>query len=62
MTALHFRWTILLNSMTKEQFNQTYIHPEMNREISLNEALALYSWHSNHHLQHIINAIERNNW
>lgn len=62
LEGVHSRWTILLNSMKNDQFNKIYIHPEMNREIRLNEALALYSWHSNHHLKHIVNAIERNNW
>ena len=60
--GIHERLTTLLKSLTEEQRNKLYVHPEHGREISLNEAIATYSWHSNHHLAHITTLIEEKNW
>ncbi len=60
--GIHERLTILLKSLTNEQLKLTYVHPEHGREISLNEAVATYSWHSNHHLAHISTLITAKNW
>ena len=62
LDGLHKRWVILLNSMTDEDFERLFIHPQHCREVSLKENLALYAWHSKHHLAHITSLIERNNW
>lgn len=60
--GIHERLTILLKSLTVEQREMLYVHPEHGREFSLNEAIATYSWHSNHHLAHITTLIESKNW
>ena len=60
--GIHERLTVLLKSLTESQRNLLYIHPEHGKEISLNEAIATYSWHSNHHLAHITTLIEDKNW
>lgn len=60
--GIHERLTVVLKSLTKEQRELVYVHPEHGREISLNEAIATYSWHSNHHLAHITTLIESKNW
>lgn len=57
---LHQRWVVLLNTMTEKDFARTYKHPQYGKEYSLTEALGLYAWHSNHHLAHITNLIDRN--
>lgn len=53
---LHKRWVFLLESLTEEQLNRTFIHPENNEIINLKENIYIYTWHCKHHLQHIINA------
>ncbi|MCB9048125.1 MAG: putative metal-dependent hydrolase [Lewinellaceae bacterium] len=53
LEGVHARWTTLLENIRGEQWRRTGFHPEHQREISLLEFLALYSWHSRHHLQHI---------
>ncbi len=53
---IHKRWVFLLENLTEDQFNRTFIHPVGNETISLKENLCIYDWHCKHHLQHIINA------
>ena len=59
---LHMRFTLVLKNMTEEDFARTIYHPEMEKSLSLAAMLALYGWHSEHHLAHITNLIERENW
>lgn len=59
--AIHCRWSVLLESMTDEDFAKKFIHPETG-EWSLEAALALYAWHSEHHTAHITRLRERMNW
>jgi len=56
LKSLHKRWVFLLNSMATKDFKKSFIHPEGNEELSLEENLCIYAWHCQHHLQHIINA------
>ena len=60
--ALHERWVTLMESMTLQDFNRTYFHPENNRQYLLAEVVALYDWHSRHHLAHITSLKERMKW
>ena len=59
--SLHTRWTVLLRSLTGEDFGKTIQHPELGN-ISLNWMLALYSWHCKHHLAHITELKKRMGW
>jgi hypothetical protein len=54
---LHKRWVRLLENLSMEDLKKTYVHPEHNRTFTLGQTIALYSWHSRHHLQHVKNAI-----
>ena len=51
--GLHKRWTHFLKSLTQEDLNRTYFHPEQNKFVKLYENIAHYAWHCNHHLEHI---------
>lgn len=51
LEALHQRWVVLLRSLTNEQWLRTYRHPEMGEQ-TMEQVLALYDWHSRHHLEH----------
>ena len=50
---LHQRWTILLRSMTDEDWERKLFHPEHKKEFTLKQFAALYAWHCKHHLAHI---------
>lgn len=51
--GVHARWTILLQSMQESDYMKTVFHPQHKRDIPLYELLALYVWHSKHHLGHV---------
>lgn len=61
LEALHKRWNVLWESLNDEQFARTYRHPEMG-EMRMDQVLALYAWHSTHHLAHITNLRARSGW
>ncbi|MGH9518946.1 MAG: YfiT family bacillithiol transferase [Terriglobales bacterium] len=52
LDALHRRWVALLESLTEAQFRCALRHSEMGL-MSLDQVLALYAWHSRHHLAHV---------
>jgi len=56
LAGIHQRWVFLLEQLNDSQLKRTYLHPEGNELVTLEEGLAIYAWHCNHHLQHIINA------
>jgi len=58
LKSLHKRWVYLLRDMSLEDFKRTFIHPEGNEKLTLEENLCIYDWHCRHHLQHIKNAKE----
>lgn len=62
LEALHKRWVHLLESISENDYKKMFLHPELNKKISLNETLALYAWHSQHHLAHITSLKVRMNW
>ena len=59
--GLHLRWVTLLKSLTNNELNRTFIHPEHNKKISLKENIGIYAWHCNHHLAHIRQALKMKN-
>mgnify|MGYP001610580228 FL=1 len=61
LESLHKRWAILLRSLTDEQFEKTFQHPEWGN-ISVSKTLALYAWHSKHHLAHITELKKKMGW
>ena len=62
LDGLHFRWVILLNSLTEQDFEKSFIHPEHKNEINLKESVGLYAWHCKHHLAHITELKKIKNW
>jgi uncharacterized damage-inducible protein DinB len=61
LEALHARWVILLRSIKPEDWKRTFNHPA-NGSMTLEYALALYAWHSRHHLAHITGTRTRMGW
>jgi uncharacterized damage-inducible protein DinB len=59
--GIHTKWSTLLGSMTEEDFQRKFIHPETG-EWTLDGALALYAWHSLHHTAHITRLRDRMGW
>lgn len=59
--GIHTRWAILLESMDGEDYHKGFEHPEHGR-LTLAKALAMYDWHSRHHVAHITNLRLSRDW
>jgi uncharacterized damage-inducible protein DinB len=62
LELIHKRWVAILKSMTPEDFERTFIHPEHQAPLSLEKTLALYAWHGAHHTAHVTALRERMGW
>ena len=51
--GVHGRWAALLRTLGEMDLRKSYFHPETGKEWHLYDTLAMYSWHSRHHLAHI---------
>ena len=58
LTALHKRWTNFLKSIQEDDLEKAYYHPASKKTVSIQEAIALYVWHGQHHLAHIQLVVE----
>ncbi|MGC8548200.1 MAG: YfiT family bacillithiol transferase [Acidobacteriaceae bacterium] len=61
LQALHRRWVLLLESLAPEQWERGYVHPEGGRH-TVKQMVAVYDWHSRHHLAQIEKLRERMGW
>ncbi len=62
LEALHKRWGMVLKNLSKEDVKKSYFHPESKKLVSIDEFIANYAWHCNHHLAHISELKKRMNW
>jgi uncharacterized damage-inducible protein DinB len=58
LDALHSRWVALLRSLQPADFERTIDHPE-NGTMSIDQLLAMYAWHGEHHVAHVRLAREK---
>lgn len=61
LDAVHTRWVTLLRTLKPDDFAKKFNHPELGVQ-TLDRTLAMYSWHSRHHLAHITTLRERMKW
>jgi hypothetical protein len=61
LSALHERWVGLWGSLSEEDFQRGYVHPEFGRK-NLVFSLSHYAWHSRHHTAHITSLRARQGW
>lgn len=52
LDGIHRRLTILLETLTPEQFARTATHPQLG-QVSVDFLVQMYAWHCRHHLAHI---------
>ena len=62
LSNIHLRWATILESLTDNDLQRTYHHPESGRNFTLNQVIAMYEWHGEHHYQHIYQLAIRNKW
>jgi uncharacterized damage-inducible protein DinB len=61
LESLHKRWMLVLRAMQPEEWKRTFRHPEIGL-MTLEKALALYSWHGRHHVAHVTSLREKMGW
>ncbi len=49
LDGLHAKFVQLLQSMTLEQYDRTFVHPQTGETVRLWTALNYYPWHARHH-------------
>jgi hypothetical protein len=59
--GLHARLVALLEAMSEADFQRGFNHPERGR-VTIADNLALYDWHSRHHVAHIASLRARSGW
>jgi uncharacterized damage-inducible protein DinB len=59
--AVHARLVALCESMSEADYQRTFVHPERG-SVTLADNLALYAWHSQHHVAHITRLRDRMGW
>jgi hypothetical protein len=52
LEGLHFRLAYLMTSLSNEDLEKTFIHPENNAAFKIKEIIGTYAWHGNHHCTH----------
>jgi hypothetical protein len=62
LESLHQRWVSTLRAVPESAWaTRGYVHPETGR-CTLEQTLAMYAWHSRHHLAHILNCRALHGW
>jgi hypothetical protein len=60
--GIHARWVRVLQSLTPEQLQRTFVHPEHGQTMTLGYQVQNYGWHSRHHVAHITALRQREGW
>jgi len=53
LESLHQRWVVLMQGMSGDDWLRRYVHPEFGQSRTLEQTLALYAWHGDHHIAHV---------
>ncbi|MGO9515521.1 MAG: YfiT family bacillithiol transferase [Candidatus Korobacteraceae bacterium] len=61
LAALQSRWVEVVRFMQQSDFARTLVHPERGN-LTLDQMLAMYAWHSAHHIAHVTSLRERMGW
>ena len=56
LEAIHRRWLAFLRSLAETDLQRAFVHKEWGH-VTIDEAIAMYAWHSRHHTAHIEQAL-----
>ena len=59
LEGVHQHLAALFESFGEAELNRTFHHPETGADVPLKRNIALYAWHSEHHLGHIRQALNQ---
>jgi len=60
--GVHTRWVTVLRSLSPEQLQRTFVHPEHGRAMTIAYQVQHYAWHCRHHVGHITALRKREGW
>lgn len=53
LKALHAKWVVVLGNIKEEDFSRKFFHPDSKKHVRIDQAMATYAWHGEHHLGHL---------
>lgn len=62
LQSLHAKWCVLLRTLTHDQLQKQFIHPDTRKHVALHNLIGMYAWHGDHHLAHIAELKKRMGW
>ena len=62
LKALHAKWVSLLRTLTKDDLQKQFLHPETKKYVRMDNLMGTYAWHGEHHLTQITSLKERKGW
>lgn len=60
--SLHARWLAIYGTMSDDDWQRTFVHPEYPGPLTLDWQVQMYGWHSRHHVAHIAALRQREGW
>jgi hypothetical protein len=55
LEGLHYRWAMLLRSLSETDVARKFYHPELG-VVTIDQYISLYAWHGKHHVAHVTTA------
>tara|TARA_R110002167_G_scaffold190051_2_gene392297 strand:- start:158 stop:712 length:555 start_codon:yes stop_codon:yes gene_type:complete len=62
LEGVHARWAALLDSLDEKDWKRDFFHPQLSKNLKIEEAMAKYTWHCKHHLAHITHTKQKMGW
>ena len=53
LESLHQRWVVLMRLLSGDDWRKRFVHPAYGQARTLEQTLALYAWHGDHHIAHV---------
>lgn len=53
LKALHGKWVVLLRGLSGKDLEKKFFHPDSKKHVRLDQVVATYAWHGEHHLGHV---------
>lgn len=57
--SLHERWVVLMRGLSAADWRKRYVHPEYGEARTLEQTLALYAWHDDHHIADVKSVVSK---
>ena len=60
--GLHARWLAIYGTLTDDDWQRTFVHPEYTDPLTLDWQVQMYGWHSRHHVAHVTALRQLKGW